>query len=222
MAGKRQDVDPVPNHKSGVIRRDQQVLTRSQHRCISLPMDFARVLRDVVGGMEVAGIRYALIGGFAMALRGVQRATVDLDFILALEDMEQADALLTRCGYVRVFHSENVSHYESPDGTWGRIDILHAFRRPSMGMLARAELLDVEPGIKVRVAQGEDLIGLKKCELVRGPGPVAPAGQVREDAARPPPPRLLSPKEYVEFATFAARFYRGSKPVRFDGNHWKL
>ena len=30
-----------------------------------------------------------------MALRGVQRATMDLDFILMLEDMEKADAILS-------------------------------------------------------------------------------------------------------------------------------
>jgi hypothetical protein len=32
----------------------------------------------------------------------------------------------------------------------------------------------------------------------------------------------MSPREYLEFATFAARFSRGSKPVRFVGDEWKL
>ncbi|MCS3904399.1 hypothetical protein J2T55_002435 [Methylohalomonas lacus] len=27
---------------------------------------------------------------------------------------------------------------------------------------------------------------------------------------------------YIRFATEASRFYRGDKPVRFVGNHWKL
>ncbi|MCG6940291.1 MAG: hypothetical protein LJE69_03455 [Thiohalocapsa sp.] len=29
-------------------------------------------------------------------------------------------------------------------------------------------------------------------------------------------------ERYCRWATFAARFYRGSKPVRFVGSHWKL
>lgn len=128
-----------------------------------------RVLRDVVSEMEATGVRYALIGGFAMALRGVARGTADLDFILALEDMQKTHALLTKHGYHQVFHNDNVSHYQAADRSWGRIDILHAFRKPSLGMLARAELMVVEPGISVRVAQSEDIIGLKVQALCNDP-----------------------------------------------------
>jgi hypothetical protein len=99
----------------------------------------------------------------------VQRATVDLDFILMLEDLEKADGILRGFGYERTFRSTNVSHYLSSDGDWGRIDILHAFRGPSLGMLRRAELLTVEPGIALRVVQIEDIIGLKIQALSNDP-----------------------------------------------------
>lgn len=132
-------------------------------------MNFTKVIQDVVGAMERAGIRYALIGGFAMALRGVQRATMDLDFILLLEDMDKADVILRHYGYVRVFQSENVSHYQSPDHDWGRIDILHAFRRPSVRMLERAEAIAIEPGLTLRVVHIEDIVGLKIQALVNDP-----------------------------------------------------
>jgi hypothetical protein len=82
-------------------------------------MNFDQVIRQVVGALDAHGVRYALIGGFAMALRGVQRATMDLDFILMLEDMGKADEIITGCGYRRVFHSANVSHYVSPAEDWG-------------------------------------------------------------------------------------------------------
>lgn len=132
-------------------------------------VDFLRVLREVITGLNGAGVRYALIGGFAMSLRGVQRATADLDFILLLRDLGAADAVLTRHGYQRVFHSENVSHYESPDRAWGRIDLLHAFRRPSLGMLERAEAIMVASDLSLPVARSEDLIGLKVQALVNNP-----------------------------------------------------
>jgi predicted nucleotidyltransferase len=124
-------------------------------------VNFSKVLKEVVGELEMAGVRYALIGGFAMALRGVQRATMDLDFILLLGDLDRADSILRRFGYRREFHNENVSHYAAPDSEWGRIDILHAFRAPSLGMLQRADHFEVETGVHVRVAQAEDIIGLK-------------------------------------------------------------
>jgi hypothetical protein len=40
----------------------------------------------------------------------------------------------------------------------------------------------------------------------------------------PAPPRAprISMKAYVAFATFASRFARTPKPVRFVGDNWKL
>lgn len=132
-------------------------------------MNFETVIRQLAGALDASGIRYALIGGFAMALRGLQRSTVDLDFILMSEDMSKADQVLIGFGYERVFRSENVSHYESTDRDWGRIDILHAFRGPTLGMLDRAERLVVVPGLDLPVVHIEDLIGLKVQASVNNP-----------------------------------------------------
>jgi hypothetical protein len=136
-------------------------------------MDFELVLRRVVGALEAGGIHYAVIDGFAMALRGVQRAIMDLDFILMLEDMGKADLILSDCGYERVFHSENVSHYSSGSQDWGRIDILHAFRGPTLGMLKRAESLPVLEGLAIKVVRIEDIVGLKVQASVNNPARAA-------------------------------------------------
>lgn len=82
-------------------------------------MNFELVIKRVVGALETEGIRYALIGDFAMALRGVQRATMDLDFILMLEDMRKADELLIGLGYQCIHQTPNVSQYRSSDADWG-------------------------------------------------------------------------------------------------------
>jgi len=132
-------------------------------------MNFAQVISTVGGQLDAAGVHYAVIGGFAMALRGVQRTTMDLDFILMLEDLEIADRILSGCGYRREFHSENVSHYVAADDAWGRIDILHAFRGPSLGMLRRAERLPRGGDPSLPVVGIEDLVGLKIQALVNDP-----------------------------------------------------
>lgn len=132
-------------------------------------MDFAQVLARLSHRLDAAQVRYALIGGFAMALRGVQRATMDLDFILMLEDLETAHRILHELGYQREFHSENVSHYLNPDESWGRIDILHAFRGPSLGMLRRAERMPVGSHVNLPVVAIEDLIGLKVQAIANDP-----------------------------------------------------
>ena len=40
--------------------------------------------------------------------------------------------------------------------------------------------------------------------------------------ARARKPVLRSPREFLEFATFASTFSRAKKPVRFQGTNWKL
>lgn len=124
-------------------------------------MDFFRVITEVFNRLDQAGVSYALIGGFAMAMRGVQRATVDLDLILVREHLDQADTIFHEFGYQRFFRSENVSHYRSEETELGRIDILHAFRGPSLSMLERADRLELSSGITVPVVQVEDIVGLK-------------------------------------------------------------
>lgn len=132
-------------------------------------MNFPEVLAAFSGRLDAGHARYALIGGMAMALRGVQRATMDLDFILMLGDLAIADRILTELGYRREFHSENVSHYRHPDDAWGRIDLLHAFRGPSLGMLRRAERLPVGPSLTLPVVTIEDIIGLKIQAIANDP-----------------------------------------------------
>lgn len=124
-------------------------------------MNFSKVLAELGGRLDATGIRYALIGGFAMALRGAQRATMDLDFLLMLDDLDRAHAIFLELGYRREFHSANVSHYSGSGPEWGRVDILHAFRGPSLGMLGRAERIRIDDNLSLPVARTEDIIGLK-------------------------------------------------------------
>ena len=124
-------------------------------------MNFLAALEKLTASFDEADVHYALIGGFAMALHGVQPATVDLDFILLLQDLEKAHILFENLGYRRGFKSENVSHYSSDDNDLGRIDILHAFRGPTLSMLDRAERIEITGSLSVPVVQIEDIIGLK-------------------------------------------------------------
>lgn len=126
----------------------------------ALSMDFFRILPELCRHLDEHSVRYALIGGFGMAMRGVQRATLDLDFILALEDLDKADEILRKLSFERHFHSENVSHYRRDDQNW-RVDLLHAFRSPALAMLDRSERLEIEGGPSLPVAAVEDIIGLK-------------------------------------------------------------
>lgn len=87
----------------------------SPNRYITLGMNFANVIATLARRLDARNVHYALIGGFAMALRGVQRATMDLDFLLMLDDLEIAHALED---YLRLFNFENkLAELKSIHGT---------------------------------------------------------------------------------------------------------
>lgn len=54
------------------------------------------LLYELTDAFEKAKLKYALVGGYALALHGLVRATVDADFILTLKqaDSELAEIIL--------------------------------------------------------------------------------------------------------------------------------
>jgi hypothetical protein len=133
-------------------------------------VDFERVLRALLAEFRRNKIRYAVIGGFALGVLGYGRATMDLDFLVHRDDLEKLHARLTALGYERLLQTENVSHYQHRDGAWGGLDFVHAFRKISLAMLARAKSYKVFGGKqRIRVADPEDVIGLKVQAMVNDP-----------------------------------------------------
>lgn len=62
----------------------------------------------------------------------------------------------------------------------------------------------------------------EKAELLRVAHARATLGAPPRRGSEPPPRRLLTPREYLEFATFASRLDRSRKPADFSGTNWKL
>jgi len=125
-------------------------------------MDFKAVIGELICLFDKRGIRYALIGGFALGLWGSARATVDIDLLINRDDLEKADSVMLSLGYRCSHKSDNVSQYISDDKMMGEVDFLHAFREASLGMLERSAEKDIFNGaLKIKVVSPEDLIGLK-------------------------------------------------------------
>ncbi|HEC12360.1 MAG TPA: hypothetical protein ENI80_03780 [Acidiferrobacteraceae bacterium] len=125
-------------------------------------MDFKLVLGKLVNGFEKNGVDYALIGGLALGLLGVPRATTDIDILVHREDLDKIDKTMHNLGYKKRFSSENVSQYTSAVRSMGDVDFLHAFREASIKMLERAQQQGVFGGtLQVKLVRAEDLIGLK-------------------------------------------------------------
>lgn len=59
-------------------------------------------LSRVTKALDAAGVRYALVGGYAVALHGAVRGTVDIDIVLrwTSRDLEAAESALSGIGLV--------------------------------------------------------------------------------------------------------------------------
>jgi hypothetical protein len=133
-------------------------------------MDFKTVLSSLIKQFNDQNVRYGLMGGFALGLWGVARATVDLDFLIDKRDMGKVDTIMNELGYQIDFKSENVSQYRSGLKAFGEVDFVHAFRDTSVEMLERTAEKNLYGGeLKIHVLVPEDIIGLKLQAIQNNP-----------------------------------------------------
>lgn len=104
--------------------------------------------------LQKSGIDHALIDGFALAVHGINRATIDIDFLADGTKKNEILDLMTKNGFILKFATDEVLQFTGV----GFVDILLANRPLSQQMLQNAKM---EKSISVQVLIVEDLIGLK-------------------------------------------------------------
>jgi len=125
-------------------------------------VNFRKVLKIIIKEFERNDIKYALIGGFALGALGIPRTTLDLDFLVDLNDINTVKDIMQRLGYTCVYQSRDVSQFVSDLKIFGEIDFIHAFRNYSQNALKRAIEVTVFKGkLKIKVLNPEDIIGFK-------------------------------------------------------------
>lgn len=131
-------------------------------------MDFRHALVDLARRLNEENVRWALIGGVAMAFNGVARTTFDIDILVEMDDLDGLDRVLGSMDCDLEYRWDESSHFTSrSEGHTCPIDILHAHRPHSRGMLERAEAVPLtHETVVVPVVKPEDLIGLKVQAMV--------------------------------------------------------
>ena len=132
-------------------------------------LDFHQVTSTLLRDFENEDIHYALIGGFALGLWGSTRATIDMDFLLLVDDIEKVETILESYGYHSIQKTKNVGQYVADDADFGSIDFIFASRSISRKMLDRSVSVELETGQVVKVLLPEDIIGLKVQALSNDP-----------------------------------------------------
>lgn len=120
---------------------------------------------EMISVMNGIGVPFALIGGLALALHKVIRATQDIDILVDAEHAEKIDQTLTALGYVCLYRSVEAGNYLRGDE---RLDLLYANRPIARHLLAGAAAHKTAFG-ELRVIGAEGLIGFKLQGWVNDP-----------------------------------------------------
>jgi hypothetical protein len=130
-------------------------------------------LRRIVADLERSSRSFALVGGFAVSARTEPRFTRDVDLVVAVPDDDAAEGLLEGLagrGYVIVAAVEQIAagrlataRLASPAASSEEliVDLLFASSGIEAEIAARAEPLEVLPGLVVPVARIGDLLAVK-------------------------------------------------------------
>ncbi|MGE3800254.1 MAG: hypothetical protein AB7H80_04475 [Candidatus Kapaibacterium sp.] len=123
----------------------------------------------IVRSFEDHGIRYAVIGGFAMAFHDLLRATDDLDYLVLTDDIEKAIELVKEAGFREsgqpiYFQNSRMTLYRLVKFTQHEhilVDLLTSIEQDHIDVISEAVTMDVGFG-KIHVANKEAMIKLKQ------------------------------------------------------------
>ena len=100
-------------------------------------------IRQVLPAFSAMDTPPALIGGLALAVHRVVRATSDVDFLVAADDADRVHELLLSLGYECVHRSADAANYCRGDEGF---DLLYAHRPNASRLLQQAEIRDTPLG----------------------------------------------------------------------------
>ena len=134
------------------------------------------LLYEIADSLNNEGVDYAVVGGFALALHGIVRATMDVDFVinLRLNDFERAEKALHKIGLISripvraqdVFKGREEFIKNRNMLAWSFVDSLDPFRQADLLIhkdlrKTRTDIISVA-GRKIKVATLGEILKMKK------------------------------------------------------------
>lgn len=126
-------------------------------------------LDRAVSVLAALDVRFALVGGLAVSVRGEVRFTRDVDLAISVADDKEVERLvleLSAAGYTprALVEQDDVGRIATVrlQGTDGiTVDLLAASSGIESEVVASAGVIEVAPGLAVAVARAEELLALK-------------------------------------------------------------
>jgi hypothetical protein len=124
-------------------------------------LDFARVIREVLGFFGREGFPHAVIGAFGLQAYGLSRATSDLDFVTEFSAQARLVPFLESLGYETLHLSAGYSNHLHADPAMGRLDFVYVGGDTGRQLFGSTRIMPVMKGISLAVPRAEHLAALK-------------------------------------------------------------
>lgn len=132
-------------------------------------MNFAAVLRTVTDFLDSQNVRYAVIGGVALAMYGFPRTTLDLDLAVEANIQEDLVRWLESRGYETLHRSSGYSNHSHPETFWGKLDFVYVRGETADKLFAGLRMVPGPGGIEAPVPRPEHLAALKVAAMKNDP-----------------------------------------------------
>ncbi|MEW5987875.1 MAG: DUF6036 family nucleotidyltransferase [Chloroflexota bacterium] len=155
----------------------QQAIAEWQGRLSKLNLLNGAGMPDLISSLaafqarlEAAGIPCVAVGGLAVSLWGEPRLTRDVDVKVLIGREERQRLLNLLTGYTSLhadpdaaLRQNGYAFFLDPDGV--RVDVMLAETSFDEAAIGRARLMEMQPGVVVRICSAEDLIIYKMVSL---------------------------------------------------------
>ena len=133
-------------------------------------MDFEKSIETITGFLAEHELRYALIGGLALAAYGHPRSTLDLDLVVDLEDQAEIIAFMERLGFETLHRSPGYSNHSHEQADLGRVDFVYVSGTTSDQIFGATTPMPGPGGLRIPVPKAEHLIAMKVLAMKNDPG----------------------------------------------------
>jgi len=132
-------------------------------------MDFQKTLATIAEFLEGNDLRYALIGGFALAAYGHTRATLDLDLVVEQEAQDPIIQFMESLGFATLHRSPGYSNHLHADPSLGRVDFVYVRGETGEDLFRATRDLKGPGDLSVPVPKPEHLAAMKVLAMKNDP-----------------------------------------------------
>lgn len=132
-------------------------------------MDFAAVLSAIASDLDRHELRWAVVGGIALAGLGMPRTTIDLDIVTDAGAQEHVVALLDSLGFETVHRSAGYSNHLHRQPARGRVDVVYVRSDTAEQLFAALQHVAGPGGLDMPVPAAEHLAAMKVLAMKNDP-----------------------------------------------------